>query len=224
MHTLLLVDDHQIMRDGLRALLTATGEFEVISEAETGPQAVALALHLRPQIVLMDLSLPGMNGIEATSQILRAAPATRVVILSMYDDEDSVVQSMRSGARGFVLKRASHTELLDALRTVARGGTYLSPEVSDKFLDRVRRGDLDDRHASVLASLTPRELQVMRLIAEGKTSKEIASLLDLSHETVRGYRKNLMRKLNVNNIAALTQIALACGLTRPSQLSAASAR
>ncbi len=220
MYTILLVDDHQIMRDGLRTMLEASGEFRVVGEAETGGQAVAYAARKRPHLVLMDLSLPGMNGIEATIELLRESPESRVVILSMYDDEASVVQAMRSGARGFVLKKASQADLVAALRTVARGGTYLSPEVSDKFLECVRKGDFTRKNSSVLAPLTPRELQVMRLIAEGKSSKEIAAALDLSLETVRGYRKNLMRKLQVNNVAALTQIAVAEGLTRRTQLGA----
>jgi len=220
MHSILLVDDHQIMRDGLRTMLEATEEFHVVGEAETGGQAVALAARLRPQLVIMDLSLPGMNGIEATVELLRESPDSRVVILSMYDDESAVVQAMRSGARGFVLKKASQADLLSALRTVARGGTYLSPEVSDKFLECVRKGDFSRRSSSVLAVLTPRELQVARLIAEGKSSKEIAASLDLSVETIRGYRKTLMRKLGVNNVAALTQLAIAEGLTRGSNLGA----
>ncbi|MEJ5366743.1 MAG: response regulator transcription factor [Bryobacteraceae bacterium] len=220
MYSILLVDDHQIMRDGLRTMLEATGEFAVVGEAETGGHAVALAARLRPHLVVMDLSLPGMNGIEATVELLRESPDSRVVILSMYDDESSVVQAMRSGARGFVLKKASQADLLAALRTVARGGTYLSPEVSDKFLECVRKGDFTRRTSSVLSVLTPRELQVARLIAEGKSSKEIAASLNLSVETVRGYRKTLMRKLGVNNVAALTQLAIAEGLTRSSHLGA----
>ncbi len=220
MYSILLVDDHQIMRDGLRTMLEATEEFHVVGEAETGGHAVALAARLRPQLVIMDLSLPGMNGIEATVELLRESPDSRVVILSMYDDESSVVQAMRSGARGFVLKKASQADLLSALRTVARGGTYLSPEVSDKFLECVRKGDFSRRGSSVLSVLTPRELQVARLIAEGKSSKEIAASLNLSVETIRGYRKTLMRKLGVSNVAALTQLAVAEGLTRSSNLGA----
>ncbi len=220
MYSILLVDDHRIIRDGLRAMLEASGDFQVAGEAETGGQAVALAARLRPHLVVMDLSLPGMNGIEATIELLRESPASKVVILSMYDDEASVVQAMRSGARGFVLKKASQADLIAALHAVARGGTYLSPEVSDKFLECVRKGDFTRRNSAVLSVLTPRELQVMRLIAEGRSSKEIAGILDLSIETVRGYRKSLMRKLNVSNVAALTQIAVAEGLTRFSQFGA----
>lgn len=211
---ILLVDDHKIMRDGLRAMLKNSGDFRVVAEAETGLDAIQQARALKPSLVLMDISLPGLNGIEAMVEILRYLPDTRVVILSMFDDENSVMQAIRGGARGFVLKRASHEDLMDALRTVARGGTYLSPQVSDTFLSRIQRGDLNERgNRSVLDGLTPRELQVMRLVAEGKTSKEIAVLLNLGLQTVRSYRKTLMKKLNVSNVAALTQLALAHGLT-----------
>lgn len=215
MHDILLVDDHRIMRDGIRAILKASGEFNVIGEADTGQEAVTMTRSFRPLLVLMDIHLPGLNGIEATVEILRYHPETRVVILSMYEDENSVVQAIRSGARAFVLKKAGDTELMDALRTVARGGSYLSPEVSDKFLNRVQRGDLNDRRSpSALDSLTPREMQVLRMVAEGKTSKDIASVLGLGLQTVRGYRKTLMKKLGVSNVAGVTQIALANGLAR----------
>jgi DNA-binding NarL/FixJ family response regulator len=133
----------------------------------------------------------------------------------MYDDEDSVVSAIRSGARGFVLKKASSAELVDALRTVARGGSYLSSQVSDKLLIRIQQGDLQIKgNQGSLGQLSPRELQVLRLVADGKTSKDIAVLLNLGLQTVRSYRKSLMKKLSVNNIAGLTQVALAAGLTR----------
>jgi DNA-binding NarL/FixJ family response regulator len=203
------------MRDGLRAILQRAPEFVVAGEADHGAEAVRLTKTLRPEIVLMDIGLPGMNGIEATREILRHCPEVKVVVLSMYDDEHSVVSAVRSGARAFVLKKASDSDLLDALRTVAKGGSYLSPQVSDKLLHCIQRGDLDTKgSSSVLDSLSPRELQVMRLVAEGKTSKEIATLLDLGLQTVRSYRKTMMKKLGVTNVAELTQIALASGLTR----------
>ncbi len=214
-HSILLVDDHKIMRDGLRAILQRAPEFAVAGEADHGAEAVRLTKTLRPEIVLMDIGLPGMNGIEATREILRHCPEVKVVVLSMYDDEHSVVSAVRSGARAFVLKKASDSDLLDALRTVAKGGSYLSPQVSDKLLHCIQRGELDPKGTgSVLDSLSPRELQVMRLVAEGKTSKEIATLLDLGLQTVRSYRKTMMKKLGVTNVAELTQIALASGLTR----------
>jgi DNA-binding NarL/FixJ family response regulator len=161
----------------------------------------------------MDIGLPGLNGIEATIEIMRHSPQTRVVILSIYDDENSVVSALRSGARGFVLKRASSADLIDALRAVGRGGSYFSPQVSDSLLARIQSGDLRTTSSQApLDTLSPRELQVLRLVAEGKTSKDIAVLLDLGLQTVRGYRKMLMKKLGVNNVAGLTQIALAAGL------------
>jgi DNA-binding NarL/FixJ family response regulator len=166
-------------------------------------------------MVLMDIGLPGLNGIEATTEILRHSPNTKILILSMYDDEHSVVGAIRSGARAFVLKKASDADLLDALRTVARGGSYLSPQVSDRLLNRIQRGDLDSKAVpSSLDKLSPRELQVLRLVAEGKTSKEIAVMLDLGLQTVRSYRKTMMKKLSVNNVAGLTQLALSAGITR----------
>lgn len=214
-YDLLLVDDHKIMRDGIKAILKFTDEFRVVGEAETGTDAVQMCRKSNPHIVLMDIGLPGLNGIEATTEILRHCPDVKIIVLSMYDDEHSVVGAIRGGARAFVLKRASDSDLLDALRTVAKGGSYLSPQVSDRLLTRIQRGDLENKPLpGVLEGLSPRELQVLRLVAEGKTSKEIAVLLDLGLQTVRSYRKTMMKKLNVNNVAGLTQLALAAGVTR----------
>jgi DNA-binding NarL/FixJ family response regulator len=214
-YDVLLVDDHKIVRDGIKAILKHVEEFRVVGEAENGAEAIRFCKREQPDIVLMDIGLPELNGIEATTEILRHCPETKVVILSMYDDENSVVSAIRSGARAFVLKKASDNDLVDALRTVAKGGSYLSPQVSDRFLRRIQRGDLSSAPAgSLLDPLSPRELQVLRLVAEGKTSKEIAVLLDLGLQTVRSYRKTLMKKLNVSNVAGLTQIALAAGITR----------
>jgi DNA-binding NarL/FixJ family response regulator len=213
--SVLLVDDHKIMRDGIKAILKHSDEFVVVGEAENGADAVQYCKKERPAIVLMDIGLPGLNGIEATTEILRHCPETRILILSMYDDEHSVVSAIRSGARAFVLKKASDNDLIEALRTVAKGGSYLSPQVSDRLLTRIQRGDLESKALpSLLEGLSPRELQVLRLVAEGKTSKEIAVVLDLGLQTVRSYRKTMMKKLNVNNVAGLTQLALAAGVTR----------
>ena len=214
-HTVLLVDDHKIMRDGIKAILRHIGEFNVIGEAESGAEAVQLCKKQVPEIVVMDIGLPGLNGIESTTEILRHHPGVKVIVLSMFDDEHSVVGAIRSGARAFVLKKASDNDLVDALRTVAKGGFYLSPQVSDRLLKRIQSGDLEPEKApSVLEQLSPRELQVLRMVAEGKTSKEIAVMLDLGLQTVRSYRKTMMKKLNVNNVAGLTQLALAAGITR----------
>jgi len=214
---IVLVDDHRLVRDGVKGILERGSEFRVVGEAESGADAVALCKKTQPHIALMDIGLPGMNGIEATIELQRHCPAVKVIILSMYNDETSVVSAFRSGARAFVLKKASSTELLDALRTVARGGSYLSSQVSDHLLARIQRGDLDTHDRSPIESLSRRELQVLRLVAEGKTSKEIAVLFGLGSQTVRSYRKTMMKKLGVSNVAGLTQLALAAGLlTMPS--------
>jgi DNA-binding NarL/FixJ family response regulator len=213
---ILLVDDHKIMRDGIKAILRHSEEFRIVGEADNGADAVLFCKRTRPDIVLMDIGLADLSGIDATSEILRHAPETKVIVLSMYDDEHSVVGAIRSGARAFVLKKASDNDLIDALRTVAKGGSYLSPQVSDRLLARIQRGEVAaDRLPSALEGLSPRELQVMRLVAEGKTSKEIAVLLNLGLQTVRSYRKTMMKKLNVGNVAGLTQLALSAGLARP---------
>lgn len=213
-YDILLVEDHKIVRDGVRTILERSSEFRVVGEVETGTDAVQFCKKSHPDLVLMDIALPGMNGIEATTEIMRHSPQTRVLILSMYDDESSVLGAIRSGARAFVLKRASSGDLIDALRAVARGGSYLSSEVSDRLLSRIQRGDLQVRSDQApLEVLSPREMQVLRLIAEGKTSKDIAVLLDLGLQTIRSYRKTLMKKLGVNNVASLTQMALAAGIT-----------
>ncbi|MDP8980308.1 MAG: response regulator transcription factor [Acidobacteriota bacterium] len=215
LNQVLLVDDHKIMRDGIKAILKHSGDFEVIGEAESGSDAILFCKKKRPDIILMDIGLPGLNGVESTTEILRHCPEVKIVILSMYDDEHSVVGAIRSGARAFVLKKASDNDLLEALRTVAKGGSYLSPQVSDRLLLRIQRGDLDAKPMpSALDGLSPRELQVLRLVAEGKTSKEVAVLLNLGLQTVRSYRKTMMKKLGVNNVAGLTQLALAAGITR----------
>jgi DNA-binding NarL/FixJ family response regulator len=211
----LLVDDHKIMRDGIKAILSRATDFRVVGEAENGPDAVQFTKRQKPDMVLMDIGLPGLNGVETTQEILRFHPECKIVILSMYDDENSVVGAIRAGARAFILKRASDMDLVEALRMVAAGGVYLSPQVSDRLLTRIQKGDLEARQApSALEGLSPRELQVLRLVAEGKTSKEIATVLDLSEQTIRSYRKTMMRKLGVNNVAGLTQLALSTGLTQ----------
>jgi DNA-binding NarL/FixJ family response regulator len=211
----LLVDDHKIMRDGIRAILSRATDFRVVGEAENGADAVQITRRLRPHMVLMDIGLPGLNGVETTQEILRFHGECKIVILSMFDDENSVVSAIRAGARAFILKRASDMNLLEALRIVAVGGIYVSPLVSDRLLSRIQKGDMESRLPdSALASLSPRELQVLRMVADGKTSKEVGNLLNLTEQTVRGYRKTMMRKLHVNNIAGLTRLALATGLTQ----------
>jgi DNA-binding NarL/FixJ family response regulator len=217
-YEVILVDDHKILRDGVKALVERNPEFKVVAEADSGPDAIQICKRVHPDLVIMDVALPGLDGIETTKEILRQHPAAKVIILSMYDDEDSVLGAIRSGARAFVLKKASAGDLMDAMRTVAHGGSYLGSQVSDRLLGRIQRGDLTTRSKNqVLELLTPRERQVLRLISEGKTSKEIAAVLSLGVETVRSYRKAMMKKLGVNNVAGLIQISMVAGLTRWTQ-------
>ena len=212
---ILLVDDHRIMRDGIKAILRHSEEFHVMGEAASGVEGIQICRKKCPDIILMAIGLVGLNGIEATTEILRHSPNSKVIILSMYDDEHWVMSAIRAGARAYVLKRASDSDLLDALRTVAQGGCYLSPPISYSLVQRIRRGEPESTPTiSALADLSPRELQVLRLVAEDKSSKEIAVLLELSLQTVRSYRKTMMKKLGVNNVAGLTQIAFRRATTK----------
>lgn len=218
--SVLLVDDHKIMRDGIKAILRSEPDFHVVGEAANGVDAIQFCRAHNPALVLMDIRLEGLNGVEATTEILRHCPEAKIIILSMFDDETAVVGAIRGGARAFVLKKASDSDLIDAMRAVAKGGSYLSPQVSDKLLMRIQRGDMHQSSVpAVLEALTPRELQVLRLIAEGKTSKEIAVMLGLGLQTVRSYRKTMMKKLNVSNVAGLTQLAIANGIAQYAQSS-----
>jgi len=215
-YDVLLVDDHKIMRDGIKAILSRDPELRIVGEADSGAAAVQFVKQHRPELVLMDVGLPGgLNGVETTAEILRHHPECKVAMLSMYDDENTVVGAVRSGARGFILKQVSDTDLLEALHMVARGGVYLSPQVSGRLLHRIQSGNLESsKTPAALEALSPREVQVLRMVADGKTSKEIAVLLDLREQTIRSYRKTMMKKLGVNNVAALTQLALSTGLTQ----------
>jgi DNA-binding NarL/FixJ family response regulator len=207
-----LVDDHKVIREGLRAIFALDPDIRVTGEASDGAEALPLCRQLQPDLVMMDIGLPGISGIEATAEILRVCPRTKIVIFSIYDDEDTVVAAIRAGARGFILKRSAVQEVLSAVRTVAAGGTYLTPHASNQLLARLHRGGAGSEPNQDIELLSPRELQVMRLVAEGKSSKEVARLLKLEHNTVRSYRKTMMTKLGVNNLSGLIQIAPASGL------------
>ena len=188
-------------------------EFNVSGEVDNGTEAIQFCRKTPPALVLMDVSMPGLNGIEATTEIVRHCPNTKVVVLSGYDDEVSVMNAIKAGARGYILKRASILDMLEGIRTVARGGSYLSPQVSDRLVRRIQTGNTTPSNSPILQGLSPREVQVLRLVAEGKSSKEIAGVLSLELETVRSYRKTMMKKLGVNNAATLTKVAVQAGLT-----------
>jgi NarL family two-component system response regulator LiaR len=208
-----LVDDHRILLAGIRAILHQSQDFDVIGEAESGAEAIAACKRQRPDVIVMDIGLPGMNGIETTQVIVRNAPGTKVVMLSIYCDEYSVVSAIRAGAQAYVLKQAAGRDLLEAMRAVARGESYLSPQVSANVFSGMNGAS--PGWSPALEILTPRELQVFRLVAVGNASKDIAVTLGLSLETVRSYRKTMMRKLGVANVAGVTRFAIANGEALP---------
>lgn len=219
--TLILADDHRILRDGLRAIFEQQNRYRIVGEAGDGMEAIRLCRTLQPDLAIIDSHMPILSGLDVAAEIQHSSSGTRVLVLSSDSAESNVLQAVRFGVKGFVLKTAPVSELLQALETVSSGGTFVSPEVSSILLNCIRRGEAPQTGHS-LHGLSPRELQVLRLIAEGRTSRDIAAILDLGLETVRSYRKTLMRKTRVNNIAGLTQLALSAGI-RPGREDAASA-
>lgn len=207
----LLADDHQIIRDGLRSLLTNEPDIEVVGEADNGRATVEMTQRLKPDIVVMDITMPGLNGIEATRQVRAMSSDIKVLALSMHSDKRFVAGVLQVGASGYVLKNCAFKELVQAIHTVAVNQTYLSPRIADIVVESyVRHSPLP---ASSLSVLTPREREVLQLIAEGKPVKEIAAVLYLSHKTVEKHREQIMRKLKVHSVAELTKYAIREGLT-----------
>jgi len=208
----LLVDDHQIMREGLRALLDSEPDMSVVAEAGDGRAAVEMAREFGPNVVIMDIVLPLLNGIEATRQILAALPLTKVIALSMHAENHFVADMLRAGASGYVLKECGFEELRQAIDTVLAGQTYLTPNVAtvvvDGYLDKT-----DPTTESPAASLTPREREILQLIAEGHPTKHIGNLLGVSTKTVQTHRQQAMQKLGIDSVAGLTKYALRTGMT-----------
>ncbi len=205
---ILLVDDHTLFRQGLRTLISAEPDMEVVGEAGEASEAVAKAAELRPDVVLMDIGMAGASSFEAARQIRRNRPETKVLFLTMYDDEDYLVESMEVGGSGYVLKDTPAAQCVAAIRDVYRGGSYLSPrmlsQLVDDFRSRLRTGARVPR----FATLTAREKEVLKLLAEGNSVKEIACQLNLSVKTVEAHKFNLMRKLDIHNKAQLVQYAI----------------
>lgn len=209
---IMLADDHFIVRDGLKALLEKEQDFQVVALADNGLEAVRLAMECRPDIVLMDLGMPEMNGIEATAKITAALSQTRVLILSMYSERRFIIEALHAGARGYILKDGAFEELVGAIRMVGAGDYFLSAKIPGTILQDFKRKVLPPNE-SVFTRLTPRERQVLQQIAEGKTTKEIAFSANVSPKTVETQRQQLMRKLKINSVAELTKYALREGLT-----------
>ena len=212
MTRVLLVDDHPLFREGVRALLSAEPDIEVVGEAADGKQAIELAGKLSPDIIVMDLVMPGMNGLQAARQLHDKFPDIKVLILSMYDDDEYVCQILKAGASGYVLKRAASDDLLRAIREVEKGGSALHPTVAAKLIkDYVRRAKSTEQRDSG-SVLTARESEVLTLVAEGHTNQQIADMLGLGRKTVDTHRTNIMRKLDLHDVTALVKYALKRGL------------
>jgi len=209
---ILVADDHTLIRQGIVSLLTAQPDMEVVAEAANGREAVEAARRLQPDVALMDIGMPQMDGLEATRHIRQQQPGTQVLILTVHDREDYLFQAIRAGAAGYILKGADVQDLLAGVRTVCRGEVYLYPTVTKKLLtDYLRRVETGEDRASY-DGLTDRERQVLRLIAEGKTTTEIARSLYLSPHTVQTHRDHIMEKLNLHSKAELIKYAIRKGL------------
>src|SRR5689334_15246879 len=214
----LLTDDHILFRQGIRTLLSADADIEVAGEASNATDAVTLAAQLRPDVVLMDIGMPGLSSFEATRQIRKERPETRVVFLSMYDDEDYLAECVEWGGSGYILKDSPADQLLTAIREVHRGGSYLSPRLLTRLVDDFRAHGGGYVRQPRFDTLTKREREILKLLAEGKSVKEIAVDFDLSVKTVEAHKFNLMRKLDIHNKAQLVQYAIQKKIVRLPEL------
>ena len=209
----LLADDHTVVREGLRALLEATPDIAVVGEADTGRRAVQLAQTLQPDVVVMDVVMPQLNGVEATRQILRECPGCKVLVLSSYSDDEKVAQLIEHGATGFLVKQAASNDLVKAIRETRKGNAFFSPCISRRLLDQCRdsmtKGKVVKKNSD---RLTSRETEVLQLIAEGYANKQIADVLGISIKTVEKHRQQLMDKLNIHEVAGLTRHAISIGM------------
>lgn len=205
---ILIADDHGIVRQGIRSILEKEADFEIVGEAADGRSALEAMETARPEVVVMDVAMPGLNGLDAAAQIARRYPSTGIILLTMYEDEDYVVRAMTSGVLGYLLKDAAEQELAEAVRAVAARRTYFSPAISrmlaEDFTRLMQRRGVQDSYEL----LTEREREVLQLLAEGKSNKEAAALLELSPYTIETHRNNLMQKLNLHNTAELVLYAV----------------
>jgi two-component system, NarL family, response regulator NreC len=207
-----IAEDHTILREGLKALLSSSGEFVVVGEAADGREAIKRVQDLTPDLVLMDLAMPRMHGLEAIRAIKGFAPDTTILVLTVHKSEEYVLATFQAGAHGYVLKEASHRELVTAIKTVLKGKPYISPEISAMVLEGYLEGKKTLKSRTSWDALTRREREILKLIAEGFKNKEIADLLCISAKTVEKHRSNLMKKLDLHSVSALTALAMDKGL------------
>lgn len=214
----LLADDHTVVRQGLRALLAAEPDIVVVGEAETGREALRLTLELAPDVVMMDVSMPLLNGLEATRQIVKARPNTKVLILSSYSDDDYVHQATEAGAAGYLIKQTAITDLIRAVRECKNGNAFFSPSISKRLLQQCREAFMQGTPVRPRENrLTSREAEVLQMVAEGKVNKQIAAELCLSIKTVEKHRQRVMDKLNIHDVASLTRYAIRKGIINGDQ-------
>lgn len=204
----ILVDDHTLFREGLRRVLEAESDIQIAGEASNASEAVARVRELHPDVVLIDIGMPGMSSFEAARVINRESPNTRLIFLTMYEDEEYLLQCLDAGASGYILKDAPGPKLITAVREVSQGRKYLSPQVLGKLVDDLRARSQGPQIVARSSTLTPREREVVKLIAEGNSVKEIAAMLGLSVKTIEAHKFNLMRKLNIHNKAQLVTYAI----------------
>jgi DNA-binding NarL/FixJ family response regulator len=217
--TILLADDHTVVRNGLRLLLEAEEDFLVVGEAANGHQSVKEAKRLKPDVVLQDLAMPLLNGLEAARQITKEVPTAKVLILSAYSDDAYIEHAMQAGAAGYLMKETAGDDLLRAIREIAKGNAFFSPPVAKRILKRWQEKYPNGTPVSqTAASLTSRQTEILQLIAEGYATKQIAGLLSLSIKTVEKHRQDLMNTLNIHNIASLTRYAVSSGVVESNRI------
>ena len=210
----LIADDHGLMREGVKALLRATDDIEVVGEAEDGDEAIREVRRLDPEVVLMDVAMPGLGGLEATLAIRKEKPEVKILVLTQYDDREYVSRFLKAGVAGYVLKRAAASELVSAIRAVHRGGLVLDPEIARDVMSEQGKPPSASATEDPYETLTDREKQVLKLVAEGSSNKEIAETLDISVKTAMAHREHLMEKLDVHSRTELIKFALRRGVIR----------
>jgi DNA-binding NarL/FixJ family response regulator len=209
---IVIAEDHTILREGLRSLLSSNPNFEIVGEAGDGREAIRCAEKLKPDLILTDLSMPRMNGMEAIKEIKRESPASKVLVLTVHRGEEYILAAFRAGADGYLLKDSTHSELVMAVKKVLSGKPYISPEISEKVIEGYLEGKKTLKSRTSWETLTQREREILKLIAEGYRNKQIADDLCISVKTVEKHRANLMEKLDLHNIQALTTFAIGKGL------------